>query len=130
MTRDHNLGTLILVDDDRTNSTLIKMLLEMDGFDVFICPSVERAEIAAGQGVDAFVIDCNLAQGDDGIELLRSIRNGDTLANSGTPVIMISGDDRRRCEAKNAGATHFLLKPYSPSKLSAMLKKLLAEDGA
>jgi two-component system chemotaxis response regulator CheY len=106
------------------------MLLEMDGFDVVICPTVQRAENAAGEGVDAFVIDCNLAQGDDGITLLRSIRNGDTSAYAAIPVVMISGDDRRQCEAKEAGATHFLLKPYSPSKLSTILKKLLVDDGA
>jgi len=120
------MKTIILVDDDRTNTTLIRMLLEMDGFKVIITPDVARAQVAARNGVDAFVIDCNLAQGDDGIELLQAIRTGMTAAESDLPVIVTSGDDRRLDEANKAGATSFLIKPYSPSILSEQLSHLLA----
>ena len=116
---------IILVDDDRTNTTLISMLLEMDGFVVVACPDVERARHAAGNGVDAFIIDCNLAHGDDGIELLRAIRVGTTEAAPDIPVIMTSGDDSRGGAAEMAGATRFLVKPYSPGTLSTHLSELL-----
>jgi two-component system chemotaxis response regulator CheY len=116
---------IILVDDDRTNTTLISRLLEMDGFDVVACPDMERARLAAGNGADAFIIDCNLAHGDDGIELLKSIRNGMTDADPDIPVIMTSGDDSRGGNAEMAGATRFLVKPYSPGTLSTQLSELL-----
>ena len=96
------MKTIALVDDDRYNTILIRKLLEMDG-----------------------VIDCNLAQGEDGIDLLLAIRNGKTDANSNVPVIMTSGDDRRLPDAERAGATLFLIKPYSPRILSAQLSELL-----
>ena len=118
---------IILVDDDRTNTTLIRMLLEMDGFAVTACPDVERAQRAAGNGADAFIIDCNLAHGDDGIELLRSIRVGQTNADPDVPVIMTSGDDSRSGAAEMAGATRFLVKPYSPATLSSQLSELLGQ---
>jgi len=119
------MPTIILVDDDRTNTTLIRMLLEMDGFKVAACPDAEKARLAAANGPDAFIIDCNLAHGDDGIELLKSIRIGDTEARPDIPVIMTSGDDSRSSDAELAGATRFLVKPYSPGTLSTQLSELL-----
>lgn len=119
------MRTIILVDDDRSNTTLIKMLLEMDGFHVIACPGENQAISASLNGVDAFVIDCNLADGEDGVRLLQSIRGGQTPAPSDCPVIMTSGDDRRIGEAELAGATRFLLKPFSPSSLSDLLRSMI-----
>jgi two-component system response regulator CpxR len=122
------MSRIILVDDDRTNTTLIKRLLEMDGFTVLVCPDVQRAKEASSDGVDAFVIDCNLSYGDDGIDLLVAIRNGSTAAESNIPVIMTSGDDRRHAAAEQAGATRFLIKPYSPGVLSTQLSEMFPQE--
>ena len=122
------MSKIILVDDDRTNTTLIKRLLEMDGFTVLVCPDVQRAKEASLDGVDAFVVDCNLSYGDDGIDLLIAIRNGSTAAESSIPVIMTSGDDRRHAAAEQAGATRFLIKPYSPSVLSTQLSEMFPQE--
>ena len=119
------MRTIILVDDDYSNSKLMAMLLEMDGFTVTICPDVRQARLAASNGADAFVIDCNLASDDDGIDFLKEIRGGETDASVEIPVIMTSGDDRRLQAAEKAGATEFLLKPFSPTDLSQKLDNLL-----
>ena len=119
------MDTVILVDDDRSNTTLLKMLLEMDGFHVIACPGESQALAASDDGVDAFIIDCNLAQGEDGVRLLQAIRDGRTPADQNCPVIMTSGDDRRVGEAELAGATKFLLKPFSPNSLSEILRSML-----
>ena len=120
------MAHVMLVDDDRTNSSLIKMLLEMDGFTVTLCPDIARARAAAGDNIDAFVVDCNLARGDDGIDLLQSIRRGETAASADAIVIMTSGDDRRRHESLYNRANGFLLKPYPPSTLSNEISTILA----
>jgi DNA-binding response OmpR family regulator len=120
------MTSVILVDDDRTNSNLFKMLLEMDGFVVTSVPNIERAQLAMASEVDAMIIDCNLSGGDNGIDLLREIRSGATAVAEDIPVIVTSGDDRRRSEALQAGAHAFFLKPFPPSTLSEGLTKLLA----
>jgi two-component system chemotaxis response regulator CheY len=120
------MHSVIIVDDDKTNTKLIGILLEMDGFRVTVCPDTRRAKQAAANGADAFIIDCNLSDGDDGIDLLKEIRAGSTAAPPEIPIIMISGDDRRFQAAEEAGATGFLLKPYSTSALSEELSNLLA----
>jgi two-component system response regulator CpxR len=120
------MGTLILVDDDRSSSTLLKMLLEMDGFDVTVCPNAETAAAAAASGVDAFIIDIYLAQGESGLDLVQAIRSGITPASKDCPVVVTSGDERRRGDAERSGATTFLLKPFSPSQLSELISQLVA----
>lgn len=123
-----DMARIIFVDDDRANGELVRMLLEMDGFQVSVCPDVDKAALAANDGVDAFIIDCNLARQTNGVDLLKRIRRGETPAQQDIPVIMTSGDDRREAEAEEAGANCFLLKPYPPSVLSSELFRLLHKE--
>lgn len=120
---------IIVVDDDQTNISLLKMLLEMDGFDVEACVDSIQAKQAAVGGVDAFLVDYNLAGGKNGLDLLRDIRAGQTSAAQNTLFIMASGDHRREAEAHAAGVDMFLLKPYSPTDLSEELGRLIAARG-
>jgi DNA-binding response OmpR family regulator len=103
----------------------MKILLEMDGFTVSVCPDLTQARQMINADVDAFIIDCNLSMGDNGIDMLQEIRAGLTAVSPSTPIIMTSGDDRRETEAEASGATQFLLKPYSPNLLSEALSKLI-----
>ena len=121
------MSQIIVVDDDNTNSTLIKMLLELDGFRVVSCEDQKKAESAASHDTEAFVIDCHLARGRSGLDLLRAIRAGETKANRETAVIVTSGDYRQEEESLQSGANLFLLKPYPPNTLSEVLNEVLAK---
>jgi len=57
---------------------------------------------------------------ENGLSLLTAIRAGDTGADAGLPVILISGEDHGR-EALNAGATAFLAKPFDPAELLRLI---------
>jgi len=118
---------IIVVDDDNTNSSLIKMLLELDGFSVETCEDQTKAENAASLDTKAFVIDCHLARGRSGLDLLRAIRSGETKANEETAVIITSGDYRQEEESMESGANLFMLKPYPPNSLSEKLNDILAK---
>ncbi len=120
---------IIVVDDDNTNSSLIKMLLELDGFNVEACEDQEQAEAAITSETKAFVIDCHLARGKSGLDLLRAVRAGKTNAPADTAVIITSGDYRREDESKEAGANLFLLKPYPPNALSEVIAEILTKGG-
>lgn len=118
---------VIVVDDDVTNVGLIKMLLEMDGFQATTCDSIASAKDATRPDTDALIIDCYLSRGTNGLDLLTAVRGGHTAAPTDTIIIMTSGDHRLEDEAIEKGATLFMQKPYSPSKLSAALDTLLHE---
>lgn len=121
------MKTIIVVDDDLTNTSLLKMLLEIEGYHVVTCKNIGEAIIATSDGADGFVIDCHLAGGASGLSLLRDIRAGKTAVSANTVVIMASGDHRRQTESLESGADQFLLKPYSPNQLSSELSNLIAE---
>jgi two-component system response regulator CpxR len=124
---DQNMTQIIVVDDDNTNSNLIKMLLELDGFSVEACEDQEKAEVRASSATKAFVIDCHLARGRSGLDLLRAIRAGETNAAAETAVIITSGDYRREEESLTYGANLFLLKPYPPNALSEVINEILTK---
>jgi DNA-binding response OmpR family regulator len=116
---------IILVEDDRANATILKLLLEMDGYLVAVHADPERALADTTLGADAFIIDCHLSGRASGIELLKQIRSGQTAVDRETVAILTSGDERLIQAAVEAGANRFLTKPFSPSELTEELTALL-----
>lgn len=119
------MTNVIVVDDDQANITLIRMLLELDGFTVNTCATVDAAISLSAADTDAYVVDFHLARGAKGLELLHAVRNGETAASPQTVFIVTSGDYRRETEVLEAGADRFLFKPYPPETLSTEIEKLL-----
>ena len=120
------MSKIIVVDDDYSTTSLVRMLLEMDGHAVTTCVEPEKALAAAREGVKAFIIDCYLDKKTSGIDLLRSIREHENPSIREAPVIMVSGDQRLTEEVTEAGADRFLLKPYSPADLSQQVEDVIA----
>ena len=119
------MSNIMLVDDDRTNVRLMKMLLEMDGFNVTICRDVTAAKAAATSQIEAFVVDYHLSNNEVGLDLLHAIRKAETQAHQNTPIIMTTGDHRQGPAALKAGANTFMLKPFAPSELAETLSQIL-----
>lgn len=110
----------MLVDDDATMVGLLRTLLELDGFEVtFTTDSELVLDRIRSQRPDLVVMDVFLTKA-DGVELLQQVRATPEIAQ--TPVIMTSGMDvSDRC--LQAGANGFVLKPYAPSDLIAMIRQ-------
>ena len=112
----------MIIDDDRTTSGLLKILLELDGFEVTLAPKGETAlEEAKEIKPDAFVVDINLADA-LGTDVVRQLRSEEQFAKSA--IVMTSGLPKK-VEALKAGSDEFLLKPFEPDQLVAALKNLL-----
>ena len=113
---------VMVVDDDRTMNSLLKTLLELDGF---VVVSASRGELvmalALAEKPDAVLMDVRIAEA-DGLDLLREMRRHPELRN--LPVIMCSGMDLQE-ESRVAGANAFILKPYPPEQLTSTLKKVI-----
>ncbi len=113
---------IMIVDDDRTTVNLLKMLLEMDGFEVTLVPRGSMVlEKAHQESPDIFLLDYHLADM-DGTAVIKNLRADPQFAR--TPIIMSSGLNVED-EAKKAGANLFLVKPFEPSNLSGILNELL-----
>lgn len=119
------MARIIVVDDDYSTSRLVKMLLEMEGYDVAACSEAGTALAEADAGVNAFIVDCYLSGNESGLRLLEAIRQDETDVPSDIPIILVSGDQRLEDEAWSAGADAFILKPYAPNSLTDEVKRLL-----
>ena len=113
---------VMIVDDDRTTNNLMKMILELEGFEVLVAPSGEEAlKTLDSVQPDAFLVDFNLPDM-EGTALVQQLRENGTYSH--TPVIVASGMERKE-EALAAGADQFLFKPFEPEDLMTALKRML-----
>jgi two-component system cell cycle response regulator DivK len=119
--------TILYVEDNEMNRQLVRDLLKRTTYNL-----VEAIDGEAGVAKaieikpDLILMDIQLPK-ISGLEAMRRIRAETTTAS--TPIIAItsfalSGDDQK---AKEAGATAYLAKPYSPRDLLALIRKLLPE---
>jgi len=116
------LPKIMIVDDDRITVTLLKTLLELDGFDVVnVARGLQVPEKAMQEKPDIFMLDYNLHD-TLGVEVVRKIRAIPEFVK--TPIIVASGMNVED-ECKKAGANEFLVKPLDTGKLSDTLKKLI-----
>ena len=114
---------VLVVDDDPQANHLLKLLFELDGFEVLLCPRGEKAPaVAAAEKPDVLLMDVHIG-GADGLQILRQMRQDPALSQ--LPVVMYSGMDLEY-ECKAAGANAFVLKPYQQDELTAALKKVMA----
>jgi len=113
---------ILIVDDDRATSTLLRTLFQIEGYEGVICPRPEEVlQMIEQAQPDLVLMDVHLAEV-DAINILAAIR-ADRLIGQ-VPVIMTSGMDvEDKCLA--AGASAFMLKPFRPSDLMNLIKQQL-----
>ena len=116
---------IMLAEDDLTMVTLLKTLLDMEGYQVIELDADENVfESVRRDQPDVLLLDVHL-QKTNGLDVLDELR-----ANDGTrdlPVVMASGLNMED-ECLRRGANDFLLKPYMPDDLLKLLAKNVKES--
>ncbi|MFP3013668.1 MAG: envelope stress response regulator transcription factor CpxR [Arsenophonus sp. NC-QC1-MAG3] len=112
---------ILLVDDDRELTSLLKELLEMEGFSVIIAYDGEQALILLDSTIDLLLLDIMMPQ-KNGIDTLKEIRRQYQI-----PVIMLTarGSDFDRVLGLELGADDYLPKPFNDRELVARIRALL-----
>lgn len=89
---------ILLVDDDRELTSLLKELLEMEGFNVVLATDGEQALKLLDASIDLLLLDIMMPR-KNGIETLKELRQ-----NFQTPVIMLTarGSLYVACERRSA----------------------------
>ena len=109
MKQDSTFGKILIIDDERDNTEIIKDILEDVSYTTMLARSaVEAKEIVASNTFDLILMDVWMP-GQDGISLL-SEWHSEGLA---TPVVMMSGhaEPSDIVRAMKLGAVDFLKKP-------------------
>jgi DNA-binding response OmpR family regulator len=118
---EDQLKKVLLIEDDKTMQSLIKTLLEIEGFFPLLPAEIQLDHILEDINTnhpDAIIMDVNLRQV-SGLDILTKIRNSADINK--TKIIMSSGLDLSG-DCLKAGADGFLQKPYMPNQLISWLK--------
>ena len=119
--------TILYVEDNEPNRVMLRDLLRRTTYQLMEAEDGEAGVAAALEShPDLILMDIQLPKL-SGLDAMRRIRA--EAATATTPIIAItsfalSGDEKK---AREAGATAYLTKPYSPSGLLTLIRTLLPE---
>ena len=120
--KDPARGRILVVDDDKKISDLLRLYLQKKGFDVEVVLEAEEAETAIYlQNPDLIFLDYRMSPL-TGKDLLERIR----IRGIETPVVMMSAYRRRDgdMEMKRLGALAYLSKPFDFSEIDSILNRV------
>lgn len=112
-------------DDSASVRQMVSFTLKQNGYDVIEAVDGRDALNKLNtQKVDMLLTDLNMPNM-DGIGLIKGVRGG-TL-NKFIPIVMLTTEssDSKKGEGKAAGATGWIVKPFKPEQLIAVVKKVL-----
>ena len=123
-----NGKTILYVEDNELNRKIVRDLLKRTAYALIEAHDGEAGVATAlEKRPDLILMDIQLPK-ISGIEATRRLRG--EAATAATPIIALtsfalSGDEQK---AKEAGATAYLAKPYSPKELLGLIRTILPES--
>jgi two-component system cell cycle response regulator DivK len=120
--------TVLYVEDNEYNLKMVRQLLARTAYQLIEAKDGELGvETALRELPDLILMDIQLPKL-SGLEATRKLRADPKTA--AIPIIVVtsfalSGDDQK---AKDAGASAYLAKPYSPRELLQMIRKFVPEN--
>jgi CheY-like chemotaxis protein len=120
---------VLVAEDERDIRELIGFTLRFAGLDVTLTRNgAEAVEQAPQLKPDLIMLDVRMPKM-TGYEACRVLK-GDP-STSKIPVVILSakGQDGEIQEGKNAGADHYIVKPFAPDKLTERVKDILRDSG-
>jgi len=120
-------GRILVVDDDPTAVTLMRHLIEREGFTRVVTASDGRQalDLIREQPPDVVVLDVHLPEL-DGLEVLREIVRTDERTGRPTGVLGVSGDVTAATAQSMlwAGADDFIPRPFTSAEFTLRVRRL------
>jgi DNA-binding response OmpR family regulator len=115
---------VLIVDDEASILTVLRIKLKVSGYDVVTAPSGEEAlALVKSACPDIMLLDI-IMPGIDGFEVLQRVR-----AISELPVIVFSARPENAHKAFVLGANDFLAKPMDVDEMVTKVGKLIGQRG-
>jgi len=116
--------TILTVDDSASVRQMVRFTLSEAGYSVLEAVDGADALVKLAEPVNLVITDLNMPNL-DGIGLIRRVRANP--ACKGIPIIMLTTESQeaRKQEGKAAGATGWIVKPFTTQQLLAVVKRVL-----
>jgi len=119
--------TILTIDDSPSVRQMVSMTLTSAGYTVLEASGgAEGYDKAIATHVDAILTDLNMP-GMNGLDFIRKYRTHPSSA--GIPIVFLTteSDDALKRQAKEAGATGWIVKPFKQDQLVAIVKKVAGQ---
>ena len=116
---------VLIIEDEPAIRTVLRVLLEAQGYRVVEADTAARAEIETrSHKPDLLLVDLGLPD-EDGLKVIRRVR-----AWSQVPIVVLSARtmEEQKIAALDAGADDYVTKPFSAPELLARLRAALRRD--
>jgi two-component system, chemotaxis family, chemotaxis protein CheY len=120
-------ASILAVDDSPSLRMAVRAALTGAGYSVTeACDGVDALGKAANTHFDMVITDLNMPNM-DGLTLIRELRR--TPSQMGVPIVFLTteSDDALKQEAKAAGATGWLVKPFDTEQLVRIARKVIGQ---
>lgn len=117
--------TIVVVDDSQSIREAVSYMLRSRGFNVVTgIDGHDALKHFEGKPVDLLLTDLHMPNM-DGIGLIKEVRNLDDYKR--VPILVLTTESQVsiKLEAKKAGATGWLVKPFESEKLMTTIRKVL-----
>jgi DNA-binding response OmpR family regulator len=114
---------VLVIEDDPTAQTLIKLILQNQEHDVILAQNAANGtKLASGNTHDMIILDLGLPDG-DGYDVCKQLRE-DGIA---TPILVLSAEHETDIKVKclEIGADDYLTKPFDNSELTARIDAIM-----
>lgn len=121
---------ILVAEDERDIRELIGFTLRFAGLDVILTKNgAEAVEQAPQLKPDLIMLDVRMPKM-TGYEACRALKSDPNTREIPVVIISAKGQDGEIQEGKEAGADHYIVKPFAPDKLTEQVKDILRESGA
>ncbi|PID59958.1 MAG: GGDEF domain-containing response regulator [Gammaproteobacteria bacterium] len=119
-------ANIMMVDDEQLNMDVLRLHLENEGYQHFICVSDSRKALNTlrSEMPDVLLLDLVMPEV-SGFQILAEIRSDRKLAQLPVIVLTSAGDAETKHQALKLGATDFLAKPIDASELALRMRNTL-----
>jgi two-component system chemotaxis response regulator CheY len=119
-------GKILIVDDSRTIRQQVGTALIQAGYQIVEAEDGLEGLTAIGAQSDLVMVICDINMPNmDGIEMLTAMKADEK--NAGLPVVMLTTEGKAELiqRAKRIGAKGWMVKPFKPEQLIAVVRKIV-----
>jgi len=118
--------TILIADDSESIRAVVGFALREAGYDVIVANDGQHALdlLLQNEHVSLIVSDLNMPI-KDGISFLKDVRSLDKFKYLPFLILTTEKQETKKMEAKQSGATGWIIKPFVKEKLIAVIKKVI-----